>query len=335
LSNNFYTDGEAGGEFACTIEFLISTEVFVEAARTGLGLTVTGGDIDDLIASPPAHRVDGLAALQANEGLSEDGFRAQVRRWALADRVVDARLGAEGAEVRPSASMSLAANDAEVNAWVAELVDSGDIAEVVVDPLFASWSTTDLSSRDACVSAVLARIGDATITAADVSGLNDAEFPPSQGQLDFQLQFLISSEIYVQGAAERLGVVVSDETVDAFIQNPPAHRLTDLAGLISSGQFTVEGVRAQVRRWQVADEAVAVLILDDAEFLDELAASTGLTIEEITADPLSFLQADDVSRVFNSWTTEIAEQLGFPEVVMDPLVGEWDPVFRQFTPAGG
>ncbi len=85
----------------------------------------------------------------------------------------------------------------------------------------------------------------------------------------------------------------------------------------------------------MADEVVEVLLAGDPEFLQELSATTGLTAEEIAADPLAFIPIDRMNSVFNSWTTQIAAAGEFPDVVIDPAIGAWDPVTRLYTPAGG
>lgn len=345
--NAFHAAGDAEGDFGCTLDFLISSEVFAEAARTRLGITVSGGDIDDYLAAPPAHRTAAMADLSSAD-FSDEGLREQVRRWVLVDRIVDARLLAdaalfaalvpadapEAAVDSPVPYLDPADRRSVIDAWQAEFIGEDDIADVVVDPLFGSWTTDDLSARDACAAAVLARVGGVGITEADVNALNDPLFPASPEEFVFELQFLISSELYVQEAAERFGIDVTDEEIEAFIAAPPSHRVTALAQFQNTGRFSRAGVEAQVRRWIVADEVVVELFSDDAEALEALAATIGLGVEEIAADPLAFLSIEEANRIFNTWTTEIANAGEFAEVEVDPAVGEWDPVFRQLVPAG-
>jgi hypothetical protein len=343
----FHAVGEAEGDFGCTLDFLISSEVFAEAARTRLGITVSGGDIDDYIEAPPPHRAAAMTDL-TDADFSDEGLREQVRRWVLVDRVVDARLLADEAlyaalvpaDAPAAASDSpvpyLAPDDrrAVIDAWQAEFVAEDDVADVVVDPLFGSWTSDDLSARDACAAAVLARVGGVGITEADVNALNDPLFPPSPEEFIFELQFLISSELYVQEAAERFGIEVTDEEIESFIAAPPSHRITALAQFQDTGRFSRAGVEAQVRRWIVADEVVVELVAADDETLQALADAVGLGVDEVAADPLGFLSIEEANRIFNTWTTEIANAGEFAEVEVDPAVGEWDPVFRQLVPAG-
>lgn len=342
-----YAAGDAAADFDCTLDFLIANEIYVEAARTRLGVTLSRDEIDEYVDSPPSHRVEDLAALGFAE-LSEDGLREQVRRWLLADRIVDQRVLADDAlyaELVPadapdgaaeSPSEYIAPDDARavLEDWVAEVVAEQDVAQVTVDPLFGSWTVEQLTSRDLCASAVLARVGEVGITEADVRALNDPQSPASQDEFIFELQFLISSELYVQEAAERFGIEVTDEEIESFIAAPPPHRVTALIQFQSTGRFSMDGVRAQVRRWILADEVVALLVRDDAEALQSIADDTGLTVAEIEADPLSYLSTQEANSIFNAWTTGIADAGEFVDVQVDPLFGTWDPVFRQLVPAG-
>ncbi len=346
--NGFHASGEAGGDFDCTLDFLIASEVFAEAARTRLGVTVSGGEIDDYLAAPPQHRTESVAALTVAD-FSDDGVREQIRRWVLVDRIVDERVRADdalfadvvpgdapaAAAEAPTQFMSLADTNSVLQAWAAEFVDEGDLADVVVDPLVGAWTPDELSTRDACAAAVLARVGGVAITEADVRALNDPAFPANDDEFLFELQFLISSELYLQEARERFGIEVTDDEIASFILAPPPHRVAALSQFQATGRFSIDGVRAQVRRWMVADEVTTILIRDDGEALQFIADNTGLGVEEIAADPLAFLSTEEANRIFNSWTTEIANALEFAEVEVDPQLGEWDPVFRGFVQPGG
>lgn len=345
--NGFHASGEAGGDFDCTLDFLIASEVYAEAARTRLGVTVSSGEIDDYLATPPPHRAESVAALTVAD-FSDDGVREQVRRWVLVDRIVDEQVRSDdalfadvvpadapaAAAESPARYMSIADTTSVLQAWAAEFVDEGDLADVVVDPLFGSWTPAELSTRDACAAAVVARVGGVGITESDVRALNDPAFPATEDEFVFELQFLISSELYLQEAEERFGIQVTDDEIAAFILAPPPHRLAALSQFQAAGRFSIDGVRAQVRRWIVADEVVESLVRDDAETLQLIAESTGLGVDEIAADPLAFLSIEEANRIFNTWTTEIANALEFAEVEVDPQLGEWDPVFRGFVPPG-
>lgn len=346
--NRFHASGEAGGDFGCTLDFLIGSEVYAEAARTRLGVTVGSDEIDDYLTAPPQHRAESAAALAAAD-FSDEGVREQVRRWVLVDRIVDERVRADDAlfgEVVPADApadaadsptryMSLADTNAVLQDWAAEFVADGDVADVVVDPLVGMWTAEELSTRDACAAAILARVGGVGISEADVRALNDPAFPANDDEFLFELQFLISSELYVQEARERFGIEVTDDEIAGFILAPPPHRFAALSQFQATGRFSDDGVRAQVRRWIVADEVTVLLVRDNQEALQFIADNTGLGVDEIAADPLAYLSIEEASRIFNSWTTEIANAGEFAEVVVDPQLGEWDPVFRGIVPAGG
>ena len=349
----FYTATDVTDQvFDCTTEFLVATEVFVEAARTDLGITVTGGDIDDYIANPPAHRRDALGAIESEGNLSDDGLRAQVRRWALLDRIVDERVAgnddllaamalATGTPVndviaRPSAFMSVANNSRVVTDWIAELSAADGLAAVEVDPIFSTWDEAgDLDPADVCASGVIARVGSVGITEDDVFALNLPTQPASAELLINELIAMIRTELFAQEAEEEFGIVVTNADIAAFLDAPPTRWVNELVQLQGDGRFDEPMFRMFARQWLTVDAVVSRLIVDAPGLIDTLAGVSGATPEQIRADPLEYVPREQVGELFGAWTIDKGISGEFPEVVVDPEIGTWDPATGRLIPSGG
>lgn len=179
----------------------------------------------------------------------------------------------------------------------------------------------------------VAKVGDVEITDDDVRALNLPDFPPSDDEYVFELQFLISSQLYADAAERDYGVTVADADVAAYIASPPPHVAADLAQFQGLGRFSDAGIDAQVERWVLSDRVVEVLIADETELAAAIAESNGVTAQEVIDAPLRWLTVDEARQLFNSWTTRLANEGGLAEVTVSPSIGSWDPVFRQLIPA--
>ena len=178
----------------------------------------------------------------------------------------------------------------------------------------------------------VANVGGVNITDSQVVALR---LEPAPDAYESDLQFLISVELYAQAAEEAFGITVTDADVDAFLESPPPHRLTNISDVVDSGIANEAGVRAQLRRWAIADEVVFELAAQDDELIAAVAQDVGVAVDTVLADPHAFLTLAESGRLFNSWTTELAEAGELATVVVDPDIGIWEPVLRELIPASG